>query len=203
MTFFRLHVPGCSALALALALAGCGSSPHNNYYVLSAETRAPSGNQEPALGIGPVEIPEYLNRNSLVYRDGSNQLLIASFDRWAEPLADGIQRVVGLNLSAELGTQNIRPHPWQRADSPDYAIALWILSFDVSGQQAELVAEWRVNRPGEHSTVARRISRLSRQLPSADWQAGDAAAAYSLLLQSLSSEIAEVIRGAQAQTAAD
>ncbi len=149
-----------------------------------------------------MEIPEYLNRNSLVYRDGGNQLLIASFDRWAEPLADGIQRVLGLNLSAELGTQNIRPHPWQRDDSPAYAIALWILSLDVSGQRAELVAEWRVNRPGENTSLARRITRLSRELPATDWQAGDAAAAYSLLLQSLSSEIAAVIRAAEADDTA-
>ncbi|QIB66670.1 PqiC family protein [Kineobactrum salinum] len=199
MTFHK-HTLACCVLALLLV--GCGSSPRNNYYVLSAETQAPSGNQEPSLGIGPVEIPEYLNRNSLVYRDGSNQLLIASFERWAEPLADGIQRVLGLNLSAELGTQNIRPHPWPRDDNPGYAIALWILSLDVSGQQAELVAEWRVSRPGESSSLARRITRLSRKLPAADWQGDDAAAAYSLLLQSLSAEIATVIRDAEADATA-
>jgi hypothetical protein len=197
---FRKHALTCCTLALLLV--GCSSSPRNSYYVLSAETQAPSGNQQPSLGIGPIEIPEYLNRNSLVYRDGSNQLLIANFDRWAEPLTDGIQRVLGLNLSAELGTQNIRPHPWQRGDSPAYAIALWILSLDVSGQRAELVAEWRVSRPGESDSLARRITRLSRQLPASDWQAGDAAAAYSLLLQSLSSEIAAVIRDAEADNTA-
>jgi uncharacterized lipoprotein YmbA len=185
-------------IAAALLLVACGSSPQHNFYLLSAESRALASGQSPSLGIGPIEIPEYLNRNSLVYSRGSNQLHIASFERWAEPLADGIERVLGLNLAAELGTQNIRPHPWQRTDAPAYAVQLWVLSLDAAGQEAELVVEWRVSRPGESAPLERRISRLSQPLPGPEWQAADAAGAYSKLLQALSAEIAAVIRDAEA-----
>lgn len=187
----------CGAIA-ALLLVACGSSPQHNFYLLSAESREVANGQSPSLGIGPIGIPEYLNRNSLVYSRGSNQLQIANFERWAEPLADGIQRVLGLNLAAELGTQNIRPHPWQRADAPAYAVQLWVLSLDAAGQSAELVVEWRVSRPGEPGTVERRISRLTQPLPGPEWEAADAAGAYSRLLQALSAEIAAVIRAAEA-----
>lgn len=185
-------------IAAALLLVACGSSPQHNFYLLSAENQAVASGQSPSLGIGPIEIPEYLNRNSLVYSRGSNQLHIASFERWAEPLADGIQRVLGLNLAAELGTQNIRPHPWQRTDAPAYAVQLWVLSLDAAGQEAELVVEWRVSRPGESTPLERRISRLSQPLPGPEWLAADAASAYSELLQALSAEIAAVIRDAEA-----
>jgi len=187
-----------SAVA-ALLLVACSSSPQHNFYLLSAENRTLTSGQTPSLGIGPIEIPEYLNRNSLVYSRGSNQLHIASFERWAEPLADGIERVLGLNLAAELGTQNIRPHPWQRTDAPAYAVQLWVLSLDAAGEEAELVVEWRVTRPGESRPLERRISRLSQPLPGPDWQAADAAGAYSRLLQALSAEIAVVIRAAEAE----
>jgi len=186
-----------SAVA-ALLLVACSSSPQHNFYLLSAENRTLTSGQTPSLGIGPIEIPEYLNRNSLVYSRGSNQLHIASFERWAEPLADGIERVLGLNLAAELGTQNIRPHPWQRTDAPAYAVQLWVLSLDAAGEEAELVVEWRVTRPGESRPLERRISRLSQPLPGPEWQAADAAGAYSKLLQALSAEIAAVIRDAEA-----
>ncbi|MFU8763789.1 MAG: membrane integrity-associated transporter subunit PqiC [Haliea sp.] len=194
MTRIRL----LSGVAAMLLLAACGSSPQHNFYLLSAESRGGASGQSPSLGIGPIEIPEYLNRNSLVYSRGSNQLHIANFERWAEPLEDGIQRVLGLNLAAQLGTQNIRPHPWQRTDTPAYAVQLWVLSLDAAGQEAELVVEWRVSRPGESAPLERRISRLSQPLPGPEWQAADAAGAYSKLLQALSAEIAAVIRDAEA-----
>lgn len=114
MTRFRAF----SAVAALMLLAACGSSPQHNFYLLSAESRGGATGQSPSLGIGPIEIPEYLNRSSLVFSRGSNQLHIASFERWAEPLDDGIQRVLGLNLAAQLGTQNIRPYPWQRLSAP-------------------------------------------------------------------------------------
>lgn len=182
----------------ALLLGGCASSPAPDYYVLSAESPAKTTGGGPALGIGPIIIPEYLNRNSMVFTRGGNALRIANYERWAEPLAEGIQRVLSLNLSAQLGSHNIRPHPWARSDAPDYAVQVWLLSLDVANQQAELVAEWRVSRPGDNTDVDRRISRWSQALPTADWQAADAAAAYSELLRLLGSELAGVIRDAEA-----
>lgn len=183
----------------ALLLAGCASSPSYNYYLLSAQVADGIADDGPALGIGPITIPEYLNRNSMVFTRGSNQLRLADYDRWAEPLAEGIQRVLSLNLSAELGSHNIRPHPWARSDAPDYAVQVWLLSLDINNQRAELVAEWRVSRPAANRDIERRISRLSQALPDADWQPADAAAAYSDLLQSLGSELAAVIRSAEAK----
>ena len=61
-----------------------------------------------------MTIPEYLNRENMVFNSEENALFIADSDRWAEPLQKGIQRVLAMNLASLLDTQNIRLHPWAR-----------------------------------------------------------------------------------------
>ena len=192
-------------IAATLFLVACGSSPQHQYYLLNSNTQAPASGQAPSLGVGPITIPEYLNRSGMVYSEDGNRLHVARYERWAEPLEDGIQRVLGLNLSAALGTQNIRPHPWTRNDIPEYAVQVWLLGLNAGGNEAELVAEWRVTRRGEEpdSEVTQRISRLATSLAGPDWQAADTAAAYSELLQRLSDEIAGVIRTQMQEAASD
>lgn len=192
-------------IAATVFLVACGSSPQHQYYLLNSEAQTPAQGQSPSLGVGPITIPEYLNRSGMVYSEDGNRLHVARYERWAEPLEDGIQRVLGLNLSAALGTQNIRPHPWQRNDIPQYAVQLWLLGLNTNGNEAELVAEWRVTRHGAETDgeVTQRISRLSTPLAGPGWQAADTAAAYSALLQRLSDEIAGVIRAQTEAGASD
>ena len=98
-------------IILPLLLGACGTTPASKYYLLSAETsRVPQGST-PSLGVGPIEIPEYLNRNALVYGREGNRLHVANFERWAEPLDSSIGRVVSLNLAALLDTQNVQRFP--------------------------------------------------------------------------------------------
>jgi len=69
------------ALALPLILAGCGTTPASKYYLLSAEASGFPQGSTPSLGVGPIEIPEYLNRNALVYGREGNRLHVANFER--------------------------------------------------------------------------------------------------------------------------
>lgn len=178
-------------LLLTSLLAACGSTPQSNYYRLSAASGGGAG-ESPSLGIGPIHIPEYLNRNSMVFSRGDNQLHIASFERWAEPLSNGVQRVLGLNLSSALDTQNIRPFPWSAEDAPDYGVRVWVLSLDTASEATTLVAEWRLHAPAEGREIARRISRYREAGSRGD--GATLAASYSRLLERLSSDIAAAIR---------
>jgi uncharacterized lipoprotein YmbA len=177
-------------LLLSLLLAACGSTPQSNYYRLNTTATGGMGDA-PSVGIGPIEIPEYLNRNSMVFNRGDNQLHIASFERWAEPLSEGVQRVLGLNLSSRLDTQNIRPFPWPGSDAPAYGVQVWVLSLEASEESTRLVAEWRLHRPAEGREVARRISRYQERGSGSDGAV--LAASYSRLLERLGEEIASAI----------
>lgn len=177
-------------LGLTLLLAACGSTPQSSYYHLSSKAGGGESNH-PALGIGPIKIPEYLNRNAMVFKRGDNQLHIANFQRWAEPLEEGISRVMSLNLAGFLDTQNIRRYPWSRSETPDYGIQVWILSLDMTASEAVLLAEWRLNKPHSGSEVLRRIGHYKSAVKGADGAA--MSESYSLLLEKLSQDIADSI----------
>ncbi len=181
------------ALTLSLALAGCGTSPASNYYLLSSDTgQTPSGST-PSIGVGPVKIPEYLNRNAFIYNREGNRLHIASFERWAEPMDSGISRVVSLNLASLLDTQDVQGYPWPRSERPEYAVEISLLSLDASDRKASLVAEWRLHRPQSNETIIRRISKLDYDMPPGPVTAAEIAPAYSNLLHQLSEIIAAAI----------
>ncbi len=183
---------GTWCLALLL-LAGCGSTPPSNYYLLSSPDNAPPEGMVPALGIGPVEIPEYLKRNGLVYRIGDHRLQIADSERWGEPLEEGVRRVLSLNLAGLLDTGNLSYYPFHSQRPPDYGVAVNVLHLDVDETRAALVAEWRVYRPATGESVGRRISQLQYELPVGGLAPEGVAPAYSALLYQLSQLIAAVI----------
>lgn len=180
-------------LALLLALSACGTTPGNSYYLLTAtDAAAPSG-QAPSLGIGPIEIPEYLNRNRLVYNRDGNQLRIANYERWAEPLESGVQRVISLNLAHLLDTENVQAFPWPRSQEPDYSVQITIMSLDAGDSYAKLVAEWVVLKSGQALVSGRKISQISVQIPGTSVTPEQIAPAYSDLLYQLSEVIADKI----------
>ncbi|WP_415355531.1 membrane integrity-associated transporter subunit PqiC [Halioglobus sp. Uisw_031] len=185
-------------LALSLLLTGCGSSPPNNYYVLSAQEFPIANGDTPAIGVGPIEVPEYLIRQNLVYNHDENTLHIFSLDLWGEPLEDGIQRVMALNLSGLLHTQNMRFFPWNPQRAPDYGVKVNLLQLDANENEAMIKAEWLVYRPTNGESVKRRISQLKLPLPSGASEPEQVAEAYSKLLLQLSEIIAADIKEDQA-----
>lgn len=184
-------------LCLLLLLAACGSSPPSSFYRLTPAVAPAPGGQQPSLGIGPVEIPEFLNRNALVYTRGGNQLQIAATERWAEPLEYGVKRVVGLNLSQLLHSENLRFFPWEARQAPDYGVRISVLDLDASDGQAALVVDWLIYRPGDGAAITRRISQFNHPLASGQPVPAELPAAYSALLYQLSETIADAIRADQ------
>ena len=185
------------SLLLTLHLSGCGTSPPNNYYVLSAHDFSAPAGTTPAVGVGPIEVPEYLRRENIVSNRAPNTLSVAGLDLWAEPLTDGIQRTLTLNLAGLLNTQNIQSFTWHPRQAPDYGVTVNLLQLDATQTQATLNAEWRVYRPGSKSkAITRQLSRLQHPLTTAE--PAEIAAAYSALVYQLSEIIASAITSAQA-----
>jgi len=187
----------CTLLA-SLLLAGCGTSPANNYYLSSAHEFPAPGGESPAVGVGPIEVPEYLSREGIIYQRAGNTLELASLDLWAEPLSDGVQRVLVLNLAGALDTQDIRFFPWHPKRAPQFGVKVNLLQLEVVEQQALLTAEWLVYRPDTSASVQQRISRLQSPLTAGDTAGERVAAAYSDLLYQLSEIIAAAITADQA-----
>lgn len=182
-----------AAVTLALLLVGCGSSPPNNYYLLSAHEFPASTGERPSVGVGPIKIPEYLSRESMILNRAGNTLHVADLDLWAEPLVDGVQRVVVLNLAGLLNTQDVQSFPWHPKRAPQYGVKINVLELKATAQKVLLTAEWLVYRPGSSEQVKRHISQLELPLEVQPAEAEQVAAAYSELLYQLSEIIAAAI----------
>ena len=188
-------------IILPLLLGACGTTPASKYYLLSAEASGSPQGSTPSLGVGPIEIPEYLNRNALVYGREGNRLHVANFERWAEPLDSSIGRVVSLNLAALLDTQNVQRFPWSNSERPEYGVGLNVINMDANDQRARLVAEWHVYKAGNRETLLRRIITLHYDMPAGPVTAEEVAPAYSQLLLQLSEAIAAAISAESAPIA--
>lgn len=177
-------------LGLAILLTACSTTPPSTHYLLTATLDDIPTSERPAIGVGPIDIPEYLNRNTLVYRGPDSELLIERQSRWAEPLEDGVSRVVSLNLAGIVGTGNVRSFPWNPRRAPDYGVKIRILRMDASATEAVLIAEWVIIQPAKDGEVERRISRHTLPLDSDKPIAPQLPAAHSALLYHLSEDIA-------------
>jgi len=114
---FAVFVLGLSLIVSAGCLnLGEGTQEATRYYVLSPlsasemKTEVLDDQKSVAIGLGPVTFSEYLNRPQIVVRGSGNQLQIAEFARWAEPLVENFSRVLVENLSALLSSDSIVPY---------------------------------------------------------------------------------------------
>jgi uncharacterized lipoprotein YmbA len=146
-----------------------------------------------SLGIGPVTLPGYLDREQLVTRISQNRFAVAENDRWAEPLADNFTRVLVLNLSSFLGTDSVVRYPWQRAQRPTYQVEVEVLRFEAdAAYQAQLSARWTLRETASRQVLEVKESRLTRPPKHASTE--ESVAALSEALAELSREIAESTR---------
>ena len=81
-------------------LMACGSNPVEDHYyslVLAADHATAPAASEAAQGqliVGPVQLPEYLNRRGIAMQIGANQVQTANHHFWAEPLEEAISKVL-------------------------------------------------------------------------------------------------------------
>lgn len=177
-----------------LSLAAC-SSPETRFYVLAAMPTAKTAEsgQEIAVGVGPVELPDYLDRPQIVTRSGQNQLNLAEFDRWGESLKDNATEVLAENLAVLLPSKKISVYPWKRSTQVDYQVVVKITRFDrAEGGDAVLLARWSILN-GEGVELYSRESRYAESVPSNDYAA--TVAAMNRALAQFSRELATMING--------
>ncbi len=187
-----------------LLLTGCGSSsPRVDFYTLNpltgmqAEANTPAADQKLSIGVGPVEIPEILDRPQIVTRSGPNKLNVDEFHRWAGRLDESFAQVLAENISLLLATDQVAVYPWQADFKPRYRIALKISYFEGQwGKDVLLEAIWSVTSRQSQQTHRMRKSVINEPLsPEPDYEA--LVAAHSRAIAQLSREIAKEIQNLQ------
>jgi uncharacterized lipoprotein YmbA len=143
ITLFRVLVA-----ASLLTLGGCAAKgPPPTMYVLdsAAPTLLPTFEKGLVVGLGPVEVAPYLNRNQIVTRETSSRLELSEQHQWAEPLKDGFSRVLLVNLGVSLNSNQVYILPLRKRRALDYEVPVDILRFDGElGKVAIVGARWSV-----------------------------------------------------------
>jgi uncharacterized lipoprotein YmbA len=184
-------------LALLLALlAGCASTQPARYYLLNAippETAPSPLASEPVIGVGPVEVASYLNGGRLVRRASMNELAVAEYERWSEPLPDGIARVLAGNLASRVPSAQVQVFPWRRDTPVELRLLVSVLRFepDPAGQ-VQLAARWSLLDGDGQRLQPDRNFEHAVNLQGTDPTAQ--VAAQSEAIAALADEIAAVIR---------
>ena len=179
-------------LAAALA-AGCGSTPRESFYTLAAPPAPlPAGATGPLVAVGPVIVPEAVDRTAMVVRTGPNSVDIEDFHRWAEPLKTAIPRVLAENLMRELGTPRVTASRLNTTP-PDFRVAVEIQRFDSSfAEGASLDALWTVTSARAGAAPKSGRTTITETARSADY--AGIAAAHSRALTRLAADIAAAMR---------
>lgn len=194
-----------TALSLSIvALGGCvnlgeGTKQSTRFYVLNAlfssgvQKEAYEGKECLAIGLGPVNIPEYLNRPQILTRVSPNELKAAEFQRWAEPLKENFSRVLVENLSVLLSTDRIIPYPPKKSTPTDYRVTVDVVRFDgTPGGNASLVARWTILGANGAKVLWVKKSSFSEATGGRGYE--ELVSAHSRLVGALSGEIADAIK---------
>jgi len=132
---------------LATLLTVCSSTKPSQFYTLSPSAiTSGATSASTSISVGPVSVPAVVDRPQIVVRTGTNQVLIAEFDRWASPLKGDIARVVAENLVSMLGTPQVTVFPQSTSAEASYRAGINILRFESEpGRAATLDALWTVS----------------------------------------------------------
>jgi len=141
------------AVCMIALLGGCfGTSPSSRFYTLTPRDSrgiSASGGVEVVVRVGPVAIPSYLDRQQIVTRSGSNEVVISEYERWGGTLDDEITRLLVNDIAVRLAPKGISVVPWRSislAEAPTlYRIPVGIDRFDgAPGETVVLNASWAV-----------------------------------------------------------
>lgn len=175
-------------LAVLAVLFGCTTSPSVKYYTLNAPLY-PDVAASPVILLGPMTLPEIVDRAQLVVRTGDYRVKIIETSRWAQPLKSELSRALAANLARDIGTQRVFLAGQVMKFEPDFRVVVDVLRFEFWSGNATIEALWTISSKGGiltgRSIAQERVGGEDHDL---------LVAAYGRALEHVSHEIADAIR---------
>lgn len=187
----RARILSSGVCVLTLALGAC-QSPPSRFYTLSAVATPIEVQSDVSIAVGPVSVPDVVDRPQFVLSRGANQIELDEFHRWAAPLEDNVSLVVAENLVALLGAKRVLSFPSSVTTAVDFRVAIEVQRFETArGYHVLFDAVWMVTRVKDGRTETGRTTQREDGL-------GDdhetLAGAHSRAIGVMSQDIAERIR---------
>ena len=159
---------------MLLLIAACGRSVPTNYYALTAPTEQLTLDRLPrkTLRIARVAIPQYLDREPIVtHKSTVGELHVDSIQIWAEPLNEGIRRILQNTLSPKLLQTGINVLPLASEETGNYVLFIDVLRLDGAlGGQLDYSCQWRLTEISSNRTLAEGIFSAQKPLAAATYK---------------------------------
>ena len=187
---------------VAVLCAGCGSAPKERFYTLAPApgavpaTATMAANPQPRItvAIGPVRVPDAVDRPQMVVREGPNRVEILEQQRWAGSLRSEIARALVAGVGERLPDAQVSAGDSQAARSAGYRVAVDVERFDATlNDSVGIQALWTLR---QDSGAAVASGRFSASEPTGPGGYDAIAAAYGRTLAGMSDVIANALRGA-------
>ncbi|MDD5271753.1 MAG: PqiC family protein [Methylovulum sp.] len=188
-----LPVLACSVLLLSACMHH--DSKPIQFYRLTADvglsTPPPAPIPEGMIGLGPIHIPDYLNRPQMMVGLTEHQFKLAEHHRWAERLDQNIALALFKALPDQLGSNRMIRYPWPQRQVVDYQISIDIVEFHVDANgQSRLIAQWSIKHNDQTIIDKRSVYQAAASTSDYDTMV----TAQSLCLSQLGQEIAATLR---------
>ena len=203
--WFSLLICACAACLLNGCTLLRPREDPTRFYLLTVPSAPPAKTAERLskrwrIGLRPVELPAYLRTKSMVVETGANEIQFADFDRWAEPLDQGISRLMKETLSLADNVESVTLNS-HGGEGLDYEVTLRVLACEgvrgASGNSSVRFAlRWEVRPIGMDLTLTKRGAFTAHLLA---WDGKD----YGQMAQRLSAAIADASGAVAAELPAE
>lgn len=190
-----------ACFTLVAFFLGCyGPGASIAYYTLRPVQQIPNlsegqGTDRLIIGIGPVALPDYLDRRAIVTCITPNRLEVNEGHRWAGSLQSEITRVLAANLESRLPAREVVLFPWNTMIEPDLRFRVEIQAFEGGlGNEVTLKAAWSLAPAQSQQPAMRRVSLIQEKADGEDIE--DLVAAMAKALGGLSEEMAGAVEKA-------
>lgn len=167
----------------------------SRYFLLraTADPAAGAALDDLILGLGPVTLPDYLDRNEMLDVVGPYELKYSAENRWVEPLGAQVRRTLADNLGTMLRPDAVLDYPWFTSDGValQVEVAFDAIRLDEAGAWVGS-AEWVLRDPTSGRALER--SDFVIQLGQDAVPPEQVASGMSTELERLSAEISAAVR---------
>ncbi len=167
--FLKYVIP----ILFIIFISGCAkNSKPIEYYMLDASVGLSSNelienDSGPLIGLGPIRLPEYLDRFQMVVAVSENKYKLIENHRWAEKLDQNVSLALFKSLPAQLGTDKMVRYPWPQRPGVDFQVKIDILELNIDQNgQSRLVAQWSIK--SKDKTLLNKRSSFTAEASSTD-----------------------------------
>jgi len=181
------------AAIMSVALLCACASPRERLYTLIGSEPTPAEAPSPALhvAVGPVTIPDAVDRPQLVVRESPTRLRALEQERWAEPLREAVPRILAESIGTQLRSAKVTAMP--SAAAADLRVSFDLARFEaLPGDVVIVEAHWQVRaKAGTIVAEGTSVARLPVHEGPQDYDS--LVAAESAALKQIGTEVAGAI----------